>query len=171
VPYVNHVAVPVDDIDRAAAFYEDWFDARVVPSPTFPIPVAWVLLGRVQVHLVLRPDQACEAHHFGVTIESREQFEALYWRADREGIFEREAFQHHLYEATGGVMQLYVRDPSGNIVECDYPDVTDLDPEIVAVRRRWSDYNAESEWNGSGSPFTPKQVGPRAVSGDPPADR
>jgi hypothetical protein len=29
VSYVNRVAVPVDDVDRAAAFYEDWFDARV----------------------------------------------------------------------------------------------------------------------------------------------
>jgi lactoylglutathione lyase len=151
VPYVNHLAVPVDDIDRAAAFYEDWFGATVVPSPRFTIPVAWVVLGDVQVHLVQRPDRTSGAYHFGVAIESREQFEALYWRADREGIFERETFEHHLYEATGGVVQLYVRDPSGNIVECDYADVDDLDPEIAALRKRWSDYNEQSEWNNRAS--------------------
>jgi catechol 2,3-dioxygenase-like lactoylglutathione lyase family enzyme len=141
VPCVNHLAVPVDDVDRSVAFYEDWFDAAVVPSPTFPVPVAWVLLGNFQVHLVMRSGQASAAYHFGVAIDSRERFEALYRRAEREGIFERETFQHHLYEATGGVVQLYVRDPSGNVVECDYPNVDDLDPEIAMVTKRWSDYD------------------------------
>lgn len=89
VPYINHLAIPVDDVDRATAFYEDWFDAKVVPSPKFAMPVAWVLLGKVQVHLVLRAGQTCQAYHFAVTVESREQFEALYWRADREGTFDR----------------------------------------------------------------------------------
>jgi catechol 2,3-dioxygenase-like lactoylglutathione lyase family enzyme len=153
VPYVNHLAVPVDDIDRATAFYEDWFEARVVPSPKFTIPVSWVLLGKVQLHLVLRPDEATKAYHFGVAIESRERFEALYWRAAREDTFEREAFQHHLYEAPGGVVQLYLKDPAGNIVECDYGDVNDLDREIAATVRRWSDLNEQSAWNNRASVF------------------
>jgi len=161
VPYVNHLAVPVDDVDRAAAFYQDWFDATVVPSPRFPLPVAWVVLGEVQLHLVLRPAQAAEAYHFGIAIERRDQFEALYWRAEREGFSDRETFQHHLYEASGGAVQLYLKDPSGNIVECDYPDVTDLDPEIVAARRRWADYNEQSEWNKSASLFTSGPGGAR----------
>src|SRR5438552_2769332 len=79
VPYVNHVAVPVDDVDQAVAFYQDWFDARVVPSPRFPVPVAWVLLGKVQLHLVQHPGQPSVAYHFSVAFEHREQFEALYW--------------------------------------------------------------------------------------------
>jgi catechol-2,3-dioxygenase len=153
------LAVPVDDVDRAAAFYEDWFEGIVVPSPRFPMPVAWILLGEVQLHLVQRPSRASEAYHFGVAIDRREQFESLYWRAEREGICDRETFQHHLYEATGGAMQLYLRDPSGNIVECDYPNVDDLDPEIVAGRKRWSDYNEQSEWNKSASLFTSEQPG------------
>jgi catechol 2,3-dioxygenase-like lactoylglutathione lyase family enzyme len=171
VPYVNHLAVPVDDVDRSVAFYEDWFDATVVPSPTFPVPVAWVLLGKVQVHLVLRSGQASEAYHFGVAIDSRERFEALYRRAEREGIFERDAFKHHLYEATGGVVQLYVRDPSGNVVECDYTNVDDLDPEILAVRKRWSDYNERSDRNNDASLVMPRQVGLEAGARDRLADR
>lgn len=142
--YINHVAVPVDDVERATDFYRAWFGATVVP---FDIPVSWVVLGDVQVHLVLRPRQASGAYHFAISIEDREQFEDLCRRARREDIFERGTFAHHLYEAAGGVVQLYVNDPSGNIVECDYPSVDDLDPEIAALRWRWADQSDQSEWN------------------------
>lgn len=165
--YVNHMAIPVDDVDRATAFYEDWFGARVVPSPKFPVPVAWLLLGKVQVHLVQHPGQPSRAYHFGVAIGSREQFEALYWRADREGNLDRETFQNHIYEMPGGAVQMYVRDVSGNIVECDYPDVNDLAPEIVAASKRLSDYNEQSAWNNSSSLFMPEQAGLAAESIDP----
>jgi catechol-2,3-dioxygenase len=157
VPYVNHLAVPVDDVDRATAFYEDWFDAQIVPSPRFPVPVSWVVLGGVQLHLVLRPGQVDEAYHFGIAIERREQFEALYRRATREDMFERGAFDHYIYEAPGRVVQLYLRDPSGNIVECDYADVADLDPEIAADCRRWADLNEQSAWNQRASVFASEQ--------------
>lgn len=144
MPYINHLAIPVDDVDRATAFYTDWFDARLVPSPTFPVPVSWVVVDTLQLHLVERPGQTSDAYHFAVAIESREQFEALYWRADRESVFEQETFGHHLYEAPGGVVQLYINDPSGNVVECNYRDVGDLAPDIVAAIRSWADL-AEAE--------------------------
>lgn len=159
MPYINHVAVPVDDVERAVAFYADWFSARVVPSPKFPVPVAWLLLGKVQVHLVQHPGKVSPAYHFSVGFESREQYEALYWRADREGQLDRETFQHHIYEMPDGAAQMYLRDASANVVECDYPDIAALDPQIVAVRRRWSDLNEQSEWNRSSSLFMPEQTG------------
>lgn len=159
MPYINHVAVPVDDLDRAVAFYQDWFDARVVPSPRFPVPVAWLLLGKVQVHLVQHPDQPSAAYHFSVAFESRAQFEWLYRRADREGQLDRETFKHHLYELPEGAAQLYVRDVSGNVIECVYPDVSELSAEIANVRRRWADYNEQSAWNSSSSLFMPEQAG------------
>lgn len=154
MPHINHIAVPVDDVYEATAFYRDWFGAEVVPSPRFNVPVSWVVLGTTQVHLVRRPERTSGAYHFAVTISDRQQFEALYWRADREGAFERHTFQHHLYEAVGGVVQLYINDPSGNIVECDYPDVLDLDPEIASLRWRWEDANEQSSWNRQASLLT-----------------
>jgi lactoylglutathione lyase len=159
VPYINHVAIPVKDVDRAAAFYEDWFEARVVPSPRFSVPVAWVLLGKVQVHMVQHPDGPAVAYHFAVAIEDRKKFEAMYWRAEREDAFERETFQHHIYEMPGGAVQMWIRDQSGNIVEVDYPDVNDLDTRIAAATKRWADFNEQSEWNNSSSIFMPEQAG------------
>jgi catechol 2,3-dioxygenase-like lactoylglutathione lyase family enzyme len=151
VPHVNHLAVPVDDVAQATAFYEELFAARVVPSPAFSVPVSWVMLGNLQLHLVQRAGHATSAYHFALSIESREHFEALYHRGGRDGLFERELLDHHLYEAPGGVVQLYLRDPSGNVVECDYPDVRDLDTTIVADIRRWADLNEQSAWNNQAS--------------------
>ena len=40
---------------------------------------------------------------------------------------------------TRGWVQMYIRDPSGNLVEIDWPDVSTLDPEIVAELGRLED--------------------------------
>jgi catechol 2,3-dioxygenase-like lactoylglutathione lyase family enzyme len=157
--YVNHVAVPVDDVDRAVGFYVDWFGATVVPSPRFPVPAAWILLGKVQVHLVQHPGPPSRAYHFAVTIEDREQFESTYRRADREGLLERETFPNPIYQLPNGNVQMWLRDASDNLVEVDYADVNDLSPDIVAVMKRWSDDNEQSEWNLSSSLFMPQQAG------------
>lgn len=147
MPYVNHLTLPVDDAERAAAFYADWFGAEVVPSPRFHIPVAWVLLGRVQLHLVHRPATTSAAYHFGIAIEDRERFEGLYRRAEREGILDTDTFGHHLFEAVGGAVQLYLNDPAGNLVECDYPAAGDLAPEIHAQLQQWGGGIEQSAWN------------------------
>jgi extradiol dioxygenase family protein len=171
VHYVNHLAVPVEDVDRASGFYQDWFGARVVPSPRFPVPVAWLLLGKVQVHLVQHSSPASPAYHFGVAIESREQFEALYWRADREGHMDHATFPNHIYEMPGGAVQMYIRDASGNIIECNYRAMSELAPEIVAASKRWSDDNEQSDWNNSSTLFMPEQVGLEADPVAPVAGR
>lgn len=157
--YINHVALPVDDVDQAAAFYQDWFGAKVVPSPRFPVPVAWLLLGKVQLHLVQHASPVSPAYHFSVGFESQPEFEALYRRAERDDRLDRETFQHHIYELPNGAVQMWIRDTAGNIVECDYPAVTDLATDIAAVARRWSDSNEQSDWNRSSSLFMPEQAG------------
>ena len=171
MPYVNHVAVPVDDVDRAVAFYEDWFGARVVPSPRFPVPVAWLLLGKVQLHLVQHPGKASAAYHFSVGFEDRDQYEALYWRAEREGKLDRTTFQHHIYEMPDGAAQMYIRDAADNVVECDYPAFSDLGSEIFALRRRWADVTEQSEWNRRSTLFMPEQAGLVPEAADPAALR
>ena len=169
--YINHVAVPVDDVDRASAFYVDWFGATVIPSPKFPVPVAWLMLGKIQVHLVQHPDQLSLAYHFAVAIENREAFEAFYWRAEREGILDTTTFPHHIFELPNGNVQTWIRDVSGNVVEVDYPDVHALDPAISGAASRWADDSELTEWNRRSSLFLPEQAGIAAESGLAPAVR
>jgi catechol 2,3-dioxygenase-like lactoylglutathione lyase family enzyme len=165
VPFINHVALPVDDVDRASAFYVDWFGARPIPSPKFRVPVAWLLLGKIQVHLVQHEASQAEpgipstAYHFAVAIDDKTTFEELYGRAEREGAFDTSTFQHHIFTLPGGDVQLWVRDPSGNLIEVDYPDVADLDPRIAAATRRWVEDHELSDVNRQASLFRPDQAG------------
>jgi len=157
--YINHVALPVDDVDRASAFYVDWFGAIVIASPRFAVPVAWILLGKVQVHLVQHPGPASPAYHFAVAVEDTAAFEALYRRAEREGLLDRETFPHPIFELPGGNVQMWMRDSVGNVVEVDHPNAAELSPDIVAGMRRWADENEQSAWNRSASLFMPEQSG------------
>ncbi|MGI5219333.1 VOC family protein [Nocardia sp. CA-290969] len=158
MPYINHVALPVDDVDRASAFYVDWFGARVVPSPKFPVPVAWLLLGPTQIHLVQHPDQLSTNYHFAVSVEDRGEFEALYRRAESEDRLDRETFPNHIFELPNGNVQMWMRDHAGNVIEVDYPDITDLDSTIAAVAGRWVPDSELSAWNRQSSLFMPEQA-------------
>ncbi|RFS84795.1 VOC family protein [Actinomadura spongiicola] len=157
--YINHVALPVDEVDRASDFYVDWFGARVIPSPRFPVPVAWLLLGKVQVHLVRHPGPTSPAYHFAVAVEDTAAFEALYRRADREGRLDRETFPHHIYELPRGDVQMWMRDSDDNIIEVDHPSAAVLSAGIASVLKRWADDKEQGPWNRRASLFMPEQAG------------
>ncbi|NYJ01990.1 catechol 2,3-dioxygenase-like lactoylglutathione lyase family enzyme [Nocardioides thalensis] len=173
LPYINHVALPVDDVDRVSAFYVDWFGARVIPSPRFPVPVAWLMLGKIQIHLV-QHDAAADrqgqgpwssAYHFAIAIDDLPGFVQLYDRAHHEGVVDTETFPHHTYELPRGEVQFWLRDPAGNVIEVDYADATALPPHISQQVRTWAGDHELSDWNRAASLFRPEQAG-IALSGD-----
>jgi hypothetical protein len=51
---INHVSVHAQDVETSAAFYEQLFGMERIPAPTFAFPVAWLHLGRQQLHLFVR---------------------------------------------------------------------------------------------------------------------
>ena len=125
----NHVNVSVDDIDAAVAFYEDVLDLERIPSINSTAPGAWFRVGDAQLHLTERGGPGPEVHHFAVTVDD---FPAVYDRAvDRDAL--DDTFGAALYEFPDGAVQLYLRDPAGNLLECDWPDVTTL-PERIRER-------------------------------------
>ncbi|MGB3484738.1 MAG: VOC family protein [Mycobacterium sp.] len=159
MPYINHVALPVDDVEKSSAFYVDWFDARIIPSPKFPVPVAWLLVGKIQIHLVQHASTASTAYHFAITVDDRDAFERLYWRAEREGLIDTDTFPHHIFVLPGGEVQMWIRDVAGNVIEVDYPHIADLDPRIAGTTRRWAQDCELTEWNRQASLFRPEQAG------------
>jgi YD repeat-containing protein len=125
---INHVSVHADDLDESAAFYEQLFGMERIPSPTFAFPVRWLRLGAQQMHLFVRPDVgAPRFHHVGVNVDD---FEAVYWRARERRLHDESAFFSRMYELPDGSVQMYVRDPAGNLVEVNWPDARTLDPRI-----------------------------------------
>jgi catechol 2,3-dioxygenase-like lactoylglutathione lyase family enzyme len=149
---VNHVSVSARDLEEGVAFYAELLGAERLATPAFGVPVAWLALGRTQLHLFVSDAEAPFAHHFGITVDDLER---PYRMAERLDAFERETFGNHLIELPGDVVQLYLRDPSGNLIELDCPGVARLPDDIRAELRPLWDFRPQSEENLSARLFVP----------------
>ena len=99
-----------------------------IPAPDFPFPVRWLRLGDLQLHLFQSEDLAPKGHHFGVDIDD---FEATYVKVGKMDVREKEGYFSYLYEIPDGAVQMYLRDPAGNMVEVNWPDASTLDRSVV----------------------------------------
>jgi catechol 2,3-dioxygenase-like lactoylglutathione lyase family enzyme len=128
---LNHVSISACDLEESARFYERVLGMERIPSPTFDVPVLWLRVGDLQLHLFLDDRAAPPRHHIGLTVDD---FDGAY-RAVRDRA--TAGFGLSLVELPSGQVQLYFRDPAGNLVELNYPDADELDrsryPELVRL--------------------------------------
>jgi lactoylglutathione lyase len=99
-----------------------------IPAPNFYSAVRWLRVGDLQLHLFQSEVPAPARHHFGIDVDD---FEAAYRKAKELGIEDDHYFPADVYELPDGAVQMYVRDPAGNLVEINWPDVTTLDHSVV----------------------------------------
>ena len=110
---INHVSVNARDLQESVDFYIDLLGAELIPTPNFGLPVQWLALGRTQLHLFERDLRPTSHHHLGgITVDD---LEPVYRAAERRDAFDRGAFRNHLVDLPGDVVQLYLRDPAGNL--------------------------------------------------------
>lgn len=124
----THASVHARDLDESARFYKELFDMEDIPAPDFPFQVRWLRVGDLQLHLIQGEEAAPPAHHVGIDVDD---FEAAYLKAKELDVREKEGYFSNLYELPDGAVQMYVRDPAGNLVEVNWPDVTTLDRSVV----------------------------------------
>ena len=132
----NHVSIHADDLDESVRFYVDVLGMEKIPTYTFAFPVQYLRLGDLQLHLFERDTPAPAFHHIGVNVDD---YEAAYERARDLGILERESFFEDMYELPDGSVQMYLRDPAGNLIELDWPDVTTLDRSRLPELKKLAD--------------------------------
>jgi catechol 2,3-dioxygenase-like lactoylglutathione lyase family enzyme len=149
---INHVSINARDLSESADFYTDLLGAQPIPTPNFGLPVQWLALGRTQLHLFERDIQPTSHHHLGITVDD---LEAVYRVAERRQCFERQAFGNHLVLLPGDLVQLYIRDPSGNLVELDQAGAERLPDDMRAQLKSLSDFHDQSEENLRGRLFVP----------------
>ena len=133
---LNHVSIHANDMEESLRFYIDVFGMERLPSPDFSQHVEWLCLGEQQLHLFLRETPAPEFHHIALDVDD---FEAAYLKAQELGLLDEDAFGAGVRELPDGAVQMYIRDPAGNLVEIDWPDVTTLDRSVIGTIRRIED--------------------------------
>jgi YD repeat-containing protein len=135
---LNHVSVHADDLEESARFYEHVFELERLPAPAFPdTAVLWLAVGEQQLHLFTRETGPPRYHHFGIEVHD---FEGVYARAKELGALEPATFgRGALRELPDGSVQMYLRDPAGNLVEVDWPDASTLDRSVVTELGRLAD--------------------------------
>ena len=150
---INHVSINARDLQESVDFYIDLLGAEPIATPNFGIPVQWLALGRTQLHLFEKELQPTSHHHLGITVDD---LEPIYRAAERRGAIDREAFGNHLVGLPGDVVQLYIRDPAGNLVEIDQDGVDRLPDDLRSQVKPLSDFNPQSDEQMSARLFVPQ---------------
>ena len=149
---INHVSISAVDLQESVDFYVELLGAELLPTPNFGLPVQWLALGRTQLHLFERDLQPTSHHHLGITVDD---VEPVYRAAERRGAFDDDAFGNRLVELPGDVVQLYVRDPAGNLVELDHAGAARLPGDVRALIKPLWELNPQDEEQMSGRLFVP----------------
>ena len=79
----------------------------------------------------------------------------MYRAAERRGAFDHQSFRNHLVELPGDVVQLYLRDPAGNLIEIDHYGVDRLPEDIRDKLKGLWEFNPQSEEQMAGRLFVP----------------
>ena len=150
---INHVSVNARDLQESVDFYVDLFGAELIPTPNFGLPVQWLALSRTQLHLFERNLDPTSHHHFAVTVDD---LEPVHRAAERRDAFDRRAFGNHLIELPGDIVQLYVRDPAGNLVEVDQAGADRLPEALRGQLRGLWEFHPQGEEQMRGRLFVPE---------------
>lgn len=115
---LNHVAIHVKDVEASCQFYGDVLQLTRLPRPAFTFPGAWFQLGTDQeLHIIGERTEPVigdnRGNHFALRVDDLDAWEQ---RLDKLGV-------SHLPRKTrpDGILQLFLRDPDGHVVELFSP--------------------------------------------------
>ncbi len=133
---INHVSISATDLEESTRFYEEVFGMERIPTPVFAQRVQWLRVGDLQLHLFLQGDvvPANDRHHLGLTVDD---FDAAYAAVSTRAA---NTFGWDLVELPSGQVQLYFRDPGGNLIEVNWPDAKTLDRDRYPDLTRLADH-------------------------------
>ena len=139
----NHVSIPCRDLDESERFYREAFGIERLPSFDFRFPVRYLGVGEQQLHLMqLAEEQPRPNQHFAIDVDD---FESAFVRLRELGALDQRAHTQPVWELPDGSVQLYARDPAGNLLEVNWPDASSLDRDVVGEIPRRADDVEQSE--------------------------
>lgn len=110
---VHHVAINVDDFDRAIGFYRGTLGLEVRKDrPELGVAGAWLDVGGQQVHLVEAPPPPNVGQHFALRVADLGQ---VIDELRAQGVEVSDPIE------IGPSRQAFLQDPSGNTIELNQP--------------------------------------------------
>lgn len=133
---LNHLSIGASDVDASVRFYVEMFGMEIIPTYNFGFRTQYLRCGDQQVHIFALPDAIPAYQHFALDVDD---FMAVYERAKERGLIDHKTFGNGVNEMPDGTVQLYLRDPGGNLVEVDWPEVATLDTARLPELKRLAD--------------------------------
>jgi len=128
-PYLHHILIGVDDLERSRRFYRDVLELEEIDRPAFRFPGLWFRIGSGDQHLHIivgygalqrtgRPNNP-EDVHFALRVGTyRETLDWLHSKGFREELPPDDLQSLQLRpDSITGHPQLYILDPDRNMIE------------------------------------------------------
>jgi lactoylglutathione lyase len=126
---INHVALIVTNLEDACLFYERELGLEPISAYLFDYPTAFFKINDYQqLHLTEWPDDRPSFR--GHVCMQVDDINAIFWRMKELGVIDVSPWGK-VRRLPDGPIQMFVRDPSGNLVELSCKPGTDIDPKIL----------------------------------------
>ncbi len=144
----NHLSVGSKDLETSVRFYETVLGMERIPTYNFGFKTQYLRCGRLQLHVFELEDHVPFFQHFAVDVDD---FHAVYEAGKAAGALDSAAFRNSVNELPDGSVQMYLRDPGGNLLEVDWPDVNTLDRSRIPEMRKLSEFAEQDSVSSSAS--------------------
>lgn len=126
---IQHVNISVADLDAAVAFYTDVIGLGLASTPELGFPAQFIAINDYQeIHINEVPDAPPERAHFCLRVAD---FNGVFRRAKSAGVIDTTT-NGRAKRLASGTIQMFVRDPSRNLVEIACDADQPVDSEILA---------------------------------------
>ena len=126
---IQHVNLQVGDLAAAVAFYTDVIGLGLAPTPDIGMPAQFIAINDYQeIHINQSDDVKPERAHFCLRVAD---FNGVFRRAQAAGVIDT-ATNGPARRLSSGTIQMFVRDPSRNLVEIACDADQPVDPDILS---------------------------------------
>lgn len=125
--HINHVALVVSNLEEACKFYEEELGLEAIPAFLFDYPTAFFKFNEEQqLHLTEWEDAYSYRGHICVQVDD---INTLFFRMKALGVIDIKPWGN-VRQLPDGAIQMFIRDPSGNLVELSSVPGDYIDPKI-----------------------------------------
>jgi catechol 2,3-dioxygenase-like lactoylglutathione lyase family enzyme len=126
---INHVTLIVDNLEKAGEFYQHELGLEPLAAFRFDYPVMFFKFNEEQqLHISEWDDNTSFRGHVCVQVDD---FNSLFFRMKELNVIDVNPWGK-VRKLPDGAMQMFVRDPAGNLVEISSVPGADIDPRIFA---------------------------------------